>query len=117
MRRCGPRRPRATTRASCASSSCFRKRPPPSSSAAAPTSPLAEAFHVLALEVMRRIAPGGCLALAGVAARPDQGVTVTLTNLGIAAAQAGKRVVLVDADLRHPALHDLFELSGTPGLS
>src|SRR2546423_9108225 len=84
---------------------------------AAPTSPVAEAFHFLALEVMRRIPPGGCLALAGVAARHGQGVTMTLTNLAITAAQAGKRVVLVDADLRQPSLHKLFDLSAAPGLS
>jgi capsular exopolysaccharide synthesis family protein len=43
--------------------------------------------------------------------------TEVSVNLAVAMAQAGQRVVLVDADLRHPQLHEIFSVSGTPGLA
>lgn len=46
-----------------------------------------------------------------------EGKTTLSTNLAILIAQQGKRVLLVDADLRRPSLHKLFNLSGRMGLS
>ena len=50
---------------------------------------------------------------------PDSGAgnTTMVVNLGIALAQDGIRVVLVDGDLRHPALHQRFNFPNTTGLS
>jgi tyrosine-protein kinase len=45
------------------------------------------------------------------------GKTLVAANLAIAAAQTGVRVILVDADLRHPSLHALFQIRATPGLT
>jgi capsular exopolysaccharide synthesis family protein len=50
-------------------------------------------------------------------AAPGEGKTVVATNLSIALAQAGTRVLLVDADLRKPRVHTTFEQSQQPGLS
>jgi len=44
-------------------------------------------------------------------AMPRDGKSVIAANLAIFMAKAGKTTLLVDADLRHPALHDLFGLS------
>lgn len=47
----------------------------------------------------------------------DEGKTVTLANLAITYAQMGRRVLLVDADLHSPALHDYFGLVNRGGLT
>lgn len=48
---------------------------------------------------------------------PQEGKTVFAANLAAAVAQDGMRVLLVDADLRRPALHRVFGLEREPGLT
>lgn len=48
---------------------------------------------------------------------PCEGKTTVLTNLGIALAETDRRVLLIDADLRRPTLHDYFGISSQVGLS
>lgn len=50
-------------------------------------------------------------------AAPEEGKSTTLANLGVTYAQGGKRVVLVDCDLRRPQLHEIFGLSNNVGLT
>src|SRR6185295_15148453 len=49
--------------------------------------------------------------------QPLEGKTVVACNLAVVFAQAGKRTILVDADLRVPSVHQLFALSGAVGLT
>jgi Mrp family chromosome partitioning ATPase/capsular polysaccharide biosynthesis protein len=46
-----------------------------------------------------------------------EGKTVTLCNLAITLARAGKRVVVVDADLRDPQVHKVFNLPNAVGVT
>jgi len=48
---------------------------------------------------------------------PGEGKTSTVSNLGIALAEIGRRVVLVDGDMRRPRLHRVFGLPGNKGLT
>jgi polysaccharide biosynthesis transport protein len=49
-------------------------------------------------------------------ALPREGKSATVSNLGVVLAQAGKNVVIVDADLRKPRQHRIFKLKGRRGL-
>lgn len=48
---------------------------------------------------------------------PGEGKTTTATNLAIVLTQAGSSVVIVDADLRKPRVHEVFLVPPTPGLT
>jgi polysaccharide biosynthesis transport protein len=82
----------------------------------APLSLHSEAYRFLCHHLLsargRRIS-----SLMVVAAKAEQGTTDTATNLGIALAQAGKRVVIVDANIRSPQVHQVFGLSNGFGLT
>lgn len=48
---------------------------------------------------------------------PGEGKTTTAANLAFAMVMDGKRVILVDTDLRRPSLHKLLELPTMPGVT
>lgn len=56
-------------------------------------------------------------AMAVVSLGRREGRTHIAANLALALAQFGRRTLLVDADLRRPRLHHLFNISNEPGLS
>ncbi|HEV7278934.1 MAG TPA: polysaccharide biosynthesis tyrosine autokinase [Pirellulaceae bacterium] len=55
--------------------------------------------------------------LAVTSSEPSDGKTTVVSNLGVAYSQAGKRTLLIDADMRRPGLSRFFEMRGLRGLS
>jgi receptor protein-tyrosine kinase len=49
--------------------------------------------------------------------RPGEGKTTVVSNLGIALAETGSKVLLIDGDLRRPKLHKIFNQANAWGLS
>ena len=85
-----------------------------------PRSPAAEAYRTLRTNVRALIRPPGGAPLRQIlmtSAGADEGKSEAIACLGIAFAQAGMRVVIVDADLRRPAQHLRFNLPNTDGLA
>ena len=85
-----------------------------------PFSVQAEAFRAIRSQVMMRVfnaQVGVHPALAIVSPDSGDGKTFFAANLAITLAQLGGRTLLIDADLRGPRQHEVFNLSNKSGLS
>ncbi len=82
-----------------------------------PHSPAAEAYRTLRANVEFASIAAPISTLLVTSAAPSEGKTVTATNLAVAFAQAGQRVLLIDADLRQPEAHELLRLPNERGLT
>src|SRR3546814_20769876 len=80
-------------------------------------SPRSEAFRLLRTNLQYLDLDSQPKSLVITSPMPAEGKTSTSTNLAIALAQAGRRVLLVDGDLRHPRVADLFDLDAQVGLT
>jgi capsular exopolysaccharide synthesis family protein len=82
-----------------------------------PLSAHAESYRFLRTELMHANGSASLKTLLVATAKPGQGGSTTAVNLAIALAEVGKRVVLVDADLRRPSLHAFFGENNDSGLT
>ena len=82
-----------------------------------PTSRDAEQFRALRWSLDLANAEHGARTIMITSAVDGEGKSTTVANLAVALARAGRRVVLIDADLSHPHLHLLFNLHQQPGLT
>ncbi|MFN8634421.1 MAG: CpsD/CapB family tyrosine-protein kinase [Chloroflexota bacterium] len=83
----------------------------------APRSAAAEAYRTLSTNIQFSSLDRDVRTLLVTSVGPNEGKSVVLANLAITMAQSGKRVAMVDCDLRHPALHTVFGLTEQPGLT
>ena len=77
----------------------------------------AEAFRTIRTNVLFSSAEEGARALVITSTGPGEGKTTVASNLAIGFAQAGQRVLLIDADMRRPRVHEVFGRRQEPGLS
>jgi capsular exopolysaccharide synthesis family protein len=82
-----------------------------------PRSPAAEAYRSLAATIQFAYADRQLQTIGITSAAAGEGKSTTTANLAIALAEAGRRVIVIDADLRRPGQHTLFGLDRQDGLS
>jgi len=81
-----------------------------------PNSIEAEAYRTVRTNIELMSDANGCRHIAITSAAGGDGKSTTAANLAVVAAQGGRRVCLVDADLRRPTVHDIFGLRNVDGL-
>ncbi len=83
----------------------------------APRSRAAEAYRTLRTNLTSAALDDPIETLIVTTAAPGEGKSTVVANLAVAMAQGERRTVLVDADLRRPALHDIFGAPNDRGLT
>jgi succinoglycan biosynthesis transport protein ExoP len=78
--------------------------------------PTAEAFRILKLNLSSTLRRG-MKVIMFTSASDDEGVSTTVANLAVALTRAGQHVVVVDANMRRPALGGFFGLDDRMGVS
>lgn len=89
----------------------------PSLTISEPNSPLAETFRSIRANIELAGARGTPRSILVASPEPGDGRTTIATQLAVSMAQGGKNVVLVDANLRQPRLHEYFGIENRLGLS
>jgi capsular exopolysaccharide synthesis family protein len=82
-----------------------------------PLSPVSESYRELRTAVLLATAGHPPRDLCITSCQPSEGKTTTSINLAIALAQLGRRVLLVDTDLRRPRCHHVLRVSASRGVS
>ena len=82
-----------------------------------PKSPVSEVFRTLRTNIQFMNTNNKLKTLLVTSTLPNEGKSWITANLAVTFAQAGKRVVIVDADMRKGRQYAIFEVSPRPGLS
>jgi capsular exopolysaccharide synthesis family protein len=82
-----------------------------------PRSPISEAYRTLRTNLEFSSLDKAIRSMVVTSAAPEEGKSTTLANLAVTIAQAGKKVILVDCDLRRPSLNQIFNARGAPGFT
>jgi capsular exopolysaccharide synthesis family protein len=81
-----------------------------------PRSPVAETYRMLRTN-LEHAGDHPPRTLMVTSSNPLEGKSLTTANLAAAIAQSGKNVILIDADMRRPTQHKIFQLDNSVGLS
>jgi non-specific protein-tyrosine kinase len=82
-----------------------------------PRSAAAEAFRTLRTNILFSGLEAPIHTLVVTSPAPEDGKSVTLANLAVTMAQAGHNTILVDADLRRPSQHTIWDVPNDAGLT
>ena len=78
---------------------------------------ISDAYKKIRTNILSVMTEKGFPCIAVTSQRKNEGKTTTSSNLAITMSMLGKRVLLIDADLRRPSVHNLFRLKNHFGLS
>jgi capsular exopolysaccharide synthesis family protein len=82
------------------------------------TAPLfAEAFRAIRANLILSVPPEDKKSLVVTSTGPGEGKTLVACNLAVSLARAGRRVLLIDADMRRPQVHHSFKMALEPGFA
>jgi succinoglycan biosynthesis transport protein ExoP len=77
----------------------------------------AEAFRMIRTNVLFSWVEDAGRSIVVTSTGPGEGKTLVASNLAVALSQTGERVLLIDADMRRPRVHEVFDDNQEPGLS
>lgn len=82
-----------------------------------PRSPISEQYRTIRTNLQFTAIDQELQTMLVTSSGPSEGKSITIANLAVTYAQQGKRVLLIDADLRKPTVHYTFRLDNIRGLS
>lgn len=89
----------------------------PAAALAEPRSPLSEAYQTLRTSIELSSSEGMPRSLLFTSSQPGEGKSTSSFAVATDFARVGRRVLLIDADLRKPSMHRVLDLSNEAGLS
>ena len=81
-----------------------------------PKSPISEVFRTLRTNIQFMNTKGKLKSILITSTLPGEGKSWVSSNLAVTFAQAGKKVILIDADMRKGRVYSIFGASPRPGL-
>ena len=81
-----------------------------------PHSPITESYRIIRSRIRIKPADKPTVSIMVASPMPDEGKSVTAANLAVVFAQANYKTIVVDANLRHPVLHQVFNMNNEVGL-
>jgi len=82
-----------------------------------PSSPGSEAYRTLRTKLQYAMSREAARTILVTSAQMNEGKSMTVANLGMAFALADKETLIIDADLRNPTMHHIFQKSNRLGLT
>ncbi|MDV3425925.1 MAG: CpsD/CapB family tyrosine-protein kinase [Bacillota bacterium] len=82
-----------------------------------PKSPISEAYRTIRTNIDFSSIDKEIRTILVTSSGPAEGKTTTASNIAMAYAQAGKKTLLIDCDLRKPRIHKIFKISNRIGFT